>query len=253
MVCKPRKAYVLLGVEAELDCYDPQATLAALNAADMVVALSPYKHQATEYADVFLPIAPFTETAGTFVNTEGRAQPFNGVVKPLGETRPAWKVLRVLGTMLGLQGFDLDTIDDVRRDIAADLDVFVAGKIDNALRDMPVTIDAPSTSVERIGEVPIYSADAIVRRAPSLQKTSDAKAAQLVAMPGALMDKLGISDGSEVRVTQGKGSATMKAKRNDSLPGNCVRVAAAHPLTSCLGTMFGEVEIERLAAEQAAE
>ena len=80
--------------------------MASINAADFVVVMSPYKGKSLDYADVLLPIAPWTETSGTFVNTEGRVQSFNAVVKPLGETRPAWKVLRVLGNLLGLAGFD---------------------------------------------------------------------------------------------------------------------------------------------------
>ena len=100
MLASPRKAYVLLNAEPELDMHDPVQAIRAMHAADMVVALSAYKHHAAEYADVLLPIAPFTETSGTFVNSEGRAQSFRGAVKPLGEARPAWKVLRVLGNLL---------------------------------------------------------------------------------------------------------------------------------------------------------
>src|SRR3989338_5629812 len=100
MTASPRKAYILLNVEPELDMHDPQQAMAAMRAADLVVALSAYKHHATDYADVLLPIAPFTETSGTFVNTEGLVQSFKGAAKPLGETRPAWKVLRVLGNLL---------------------------------------------------------------------------------------------------------------------------------------------------------
>jgi NADH-quinone oxidoreductase subunit G len=114
MLASPRKAYLLLNVEAELDTQNGQQAIAAMQAADMVVALSAYKHQATEYADVLLPIAPFTETSGTFVNTEGRVQSFKGTVKPLGETRPAWKVLRVLGNLLKVAGFDQETSEAVR-------------------------------------------------------------------------------------------------------------------------------------------
>jgi NADH-quinone oxidoreductase subunit G len=91
----------------------PALALAALKQAEMVVALSAFKHGA-DYADVLLPIAPFTETSGTFVNAEGRAQTFNGVVRPLGETRPGWKVLRVLGSILGLKGFEFETAEEVR-------------------------------------------------------------------------------------------------------------------------------------------
>ena len=254
MVAKPRKAYVLLGVEPELDCYDAQKTIAALGAADMVVALSAYTSQAIDYADVLLPIAPFTETAGTFVNTEGRVQSFNGVVKPLGETRPAWKILRVLGTMLGLPGFDFDSIDDVRADIAADLDAFVAGKLNNAIVAVAkATIGSLSSGIERIGEVPIYSSDAIVRRAASLQKTADARMAGMISLPGALFEKFGLTQGSDVRVAQGEGIAVLKARRDDGLADNCVRVASGHALTSALGALFGEVMLERVAAERAAE
>ena len=95
------------------DCANPVAARAALDEAEFVAVLSPFRHGA-EYASVLLPIGPFTETAGTFVSCEGRVQRFNGVVKPLGEARPAWKVLRVLGSLLGLPGFDFATIEDVR-------------------------------------------------------------------------------------------------------------------------------------------
>ena len=99
-----KKAYVLLNVEPELDCANPQLARSALDKAEMVVVMSPYRH-GMDYADVLLPIAPYSETSGTFVNAEGRAQGFNGTVKPLGDTRPAWKVLRVLGNLLSLDGF----------------------------------------------------------------------------------------------------------------------------------------------------
>jgi hypothetical protein len=103
---QPRKAYVLMGIEPEFDCANPQAAVAALKQASLVVYMSAFKHApALEYADVLLPIAPYTETAGTFVNIEGRVQSFNGVVKARGDARPAWKVLRVLGNVLNLDGF----------------------------------------------------------------------------------------------------------------------------------------------------
>ena len=113
MLADARRAYLVLGAEAEFDCANPVAARSALEQAEFVVVMSPFRH-GTQYADVLLPISPFTETAGTFVNCEGRAQAWNGVVKPLGETRPAWKVLRVLGSLLGLPGFDFDSIEDVR-------------------------------------------------------------------------------------------------------------------------------------------
>ena len=103
MLEDPRHAYLLLHAEPEFDFANAVAARAALEKADLVVVMSPFRH-GTAYADVLLPIAPFTETAGTFVSGEGRVQSFHGVVQPLGETRPGWKVLRVLGTLLGVAG-----------------------------------------------------------------------------------------------------------------------------------------------------
>src|SRR4029079_8990740 len=109
-------AYVVLHAEPELDCAQPAAARNALDKADFVVVMTPFRH-GLRYADVLLPVGPFSETAGTFVNCEGRVQSFNGVVPPRGETRPGWKVLRVLGTMLDRPGFDLDTAEQVRQQV----------------------------------------------------------------------------------------------------------------------------------------
>jgi NADH-quinone oxidoreductase subunit G len=156
MLRSPRKAYLLLGVEAELDCYDAQLTLQAMQAAEMVVVMSAYKHKAVDYADVLLPIAPFTETAGTFVSTEGRVQSFNGVVRPLGEARPAWKVLRVLGNLLSKQGFDHEDLQAVRAEIAPDLESFVQRQLSNALSGVVAQFEKEPSSLQRIGGEPIY-------------------------------------------------------------------------------------------------
>ncbi|MEQ1674969.1 MAG: NADH-quinone oxidoreductase subunit NuoG, partial [Candidatus Nitrotoga sp.] len=123
MLASPRKAYILLNVEADLDTHNPQQAMAAMRAADMVVALSAYKHNALDYADVLLPIAPFTETSGTFISTEGRVQSFKGVVQPLGEARPAWKILRVWGNLLEIPGFDQDSSEAVRDEALAGVDI----------------------------------------------------------------------------------------------------------------------------------
>jgi NADH-quinone oxidoreductase subunit G len=243
-----RKAYLLLNVEPELDCYDPQLARAALDKAEMVVVLSAFKH-GTDFADVLLPIAPFTETAGTFVNCEGRAQSFNGNVKPLGETRPAWKVLRVLANLLGLSGFDYETSEAVRDEVlgaTANVAETVLARLNNLTSGSP---QAPALSgaeqqLERLADVPIYFTDAIVRRAESLQMTSDAGAPR-VWIHSALAARLGISDGGQVKVKQGVYSAVLAACIDRTLPENVVRVAAAHPSTSMLGAMFGSISVEK--------
>jgi NADH-quinone oxidoreductase subunit G len=248
MMARPRKAYVLLGAEPEFDCFDPQQAMAAMKQAEFVVAMSPYEHGALEYAHALLPIGPYTETSGTFVSTEGRVQSFRGLVQPLAETRPAWKVLRVLGNMLGVDGFDYDSSEQVLKDALSGGDV--GARLNNRLQHPVIgKLDAPRPGIERIGEVPIYQADAIVRRAASLQKTRDA-APPAAAMGGELFAELNLREGDSVKITQGVASAVLAAVRDDKLPAGCVRVAAAHALTAGLGAMIGSVTAERVAAPQ---
>ncbi|HEX3171067.1 MAG TPA: NADH-quinone oxidoreductase subunit NuoG, partial [Burkholderiales bacterium] len=175
LIAQPRKAYVLLGVEPEVDCGDPRAAIAAMKSAEFVVAMSPYQHGALDYAHALLPVSPFTESSGTFVSTEGCVQSFRGVVQPLAETRPAWKVLRVLGNLLGVAGFDYDSSEQVLKDALQGADV--ASRLNSRLAAPAIgKVEPVGDGLERIAEVPIYQADAIVRRAASLQQTHDAAA-----------------------------------------------------------------------------
>ncbi|CAN7639494.1 NADH-quinone oxidoreductase subunit NuoG [Duganella sp. Dugasp56] len=238
-----KQAYVLLNAEPELDAHNPQAAAAALKHAEMVVVMSAYKH-GMDYADVLLPVSPFSETSGTFVNCEGRAQSFNGTVKPLLETRPAWKVLRVLGNILGLSGFDYDTSEAIRDEVLGAGVTDLSAKLNNITRQAVVAASAASTGTERIADVPIYFADAVVRRAESLQKMADA-AAPKAHLSSALAQQLGVAAGDTVKVTQGSGSAILVAAVDAKLPANAVRVAAAHASTAALGGMFGSITVEK--------
>ncbi len=243
MLAQPRKAYLLLNTEPELDSANAQQAMAAMQAAEMVVVMSPFK-VGMEYADVLLPASPFTETAGTFINTEGRAQSFNGAVKPLGETRPAWKIMRVLGNLLDLAGFDFDSAEDVRAEALPSDDVIKA-RLSN-LSGMSISPGPVDTGgLQRLADVPIYAADSLVRRAASLQRTFDAKAPQAF-MAQATLDKLNIAAGDLVQVSQGAGKASMYAAAQKGLPENVVRVAAAHRDTASLGSMFGPIAVEKL-------
>jgi NADH-quinone oxidoreductase subunit G len=245
MIAQPRKAYLLLNVEAELDSHDPQATMNAMMQADMVVAMSPFKHLAADYADVMLPIAPFTETSGTYINTEGRVQSFAAAVKPLGDTRPAWKVLRVLGNMLGLAGFEQNSSEDVRNEVLAGGEAAVQAALGNELKQ-PVLgdVSVKLNGIERIGDVPIYQLDALTRRAPALQATRDARPPRAWINAG-LLQRLGVKEGDVLLLKQGSSQTTLPAALDASLPDNCVRVAAAHPLTAALGGMFADITVER--------
>ncbi|EOH6074533.1 NADH-quinone oxidoreductase subunit NuoG [Burkholderia cenocepacia] len=241
---QPRKGYVLLNVEPEFDTADPAQALAALNQAEMVVVMSPFKH-GLDYADVLLPVAPFTETAGTFVNAEGTVQSFNGVVRPLGDTRPAWKVLRVLGSLLGLPNFEYETAEEVR--LAALGDAGVAGRLSNQTSVAPAraAANAANGGFERLADVPIYHADALVRRAGALHLTAAAKAANAAALPAALFDKLGLKEGDAVRVRQGERAVQLPAVRDANLAETVVRVSAATPAGAALGSLSGELVVEK--------
>ena len=242
MLATPRKAYLLLNVEPELDMHNPQQAMAAMAAADMVVAMSAFKHSAMDYADVLLPITPFTETSGTFVNTEGRVQSFKGAVKSLGDARPAWKVLRVLGNLLDVAGFDYNSSEAVRDEVLANTDV--ASRLNNQLSGVVIESTVNAQDLERVSDVPIYSADALVRRAVALQKTPDA-AEPSARLHSQTLQQLGIAAGDKVKVTQGTGSVLLSAVVDDRLSVSTVRVAAAHAATAPLGAMFGAISVER--------
>jgi len=166
------KAVILLNNEPEFDSAAGAKASALLNKAQMVVTMSPFKANMA-FSDVLLPIAPFTETPGTFVNAEGCVQSFHAVVKPLAETRPAWKVLRVLANLLELPGFDFESSQDVLKKISgADAGQISAHRLDNAAEQGTIVLSGAAGSVPAVAS--IYQLDGLVRRATSLQLTADA-------------------------------------------------------------------------------
>jgi NADH-quinone oxidoreductase subunit G len=240
-----KRTFVLVNVEPELDCADPVAARRAMRVADCVVSLTPWK-TGLDYADVLLPIAPFTESSGIFVNTEGRVQSFYAVVHPLGDARPGWKVLRVLGSLLGRQGFEFDTIEQVRAACLSGKDV--QGLLSNRISVEEKRNSEKPQGIQRIADVPIYFADPLVRRSPPLQKTRDARPPR-AWMNSRLLAKLGVAAGQPVLVN---GAAKLMAALDDRLPDDCARIAAGHPTTAGVGPMFGSLELARAAAERAA-
>jgi len=234
-----------LGVEPEFDTADGRAALAALKQAKTVVVLSPFKSAAAlEYADVLLPVSPFSETSGTFINAEGRAQSFYAVTKPLADTRPAWKVLRVLGNLLEVSGFDYNSSEEVRDEVLAGKPEFVAG-LDNGLSGVALDLSPVGEQIERVADVPLYFSDALVRRSPSLQATLDA-AAPVARLNAATLARFGVVDGAEIVVKQGEGSVKLAAKVDATVPDNTLRIAAAHAATVALGAQFSALTVEKV-------
>ncbi len=236
------KACVLLNVEPAFDAANGEAAVAALRQAEMVVALTPFRSAAIDCADVLLPISPFSETSGTFVNAEGRAQSFHGVVKAFADTRPGWKVLRVLGNTLDLPGFDFETSEEVR---AAALGA--SGELGSRLSNAAAPGGAAQPArggLERVADVPIYATDALVRRSTPLQLTADARA-PVASVSQALWTRLDLAQGASLRVSQGAASAVLPARLDTTLADDAVRVPAGHPATVALTAMFGPIAVEK--------
>lgn len=252
MIESPLAGYVLLGAEPGLDFANAAASMQALSQAQLVVAVTPFASEAMrEIAHVLLPAAPFTETSGTFVNMEGRAQHFQAVVQADGQSRPGWKILRALGTVLNLNDFAYNASTEVARAVLGQApgsdgaDVFAAG-LDGRVQGVDVAhrrIQPHSNMLERIADVPIYFADALVRRAPALQGTHDARAPR-VGVHADTLAKLGIADGARVRLRQKQASAELTVYADNTLAPDCARVCAAHESTLGLGAMSGEISLE---------
>lgn len=169
--------YLLINIDPEIDSANADALVNNLGNAEFVVALSAYKNDAIHaVANVILPMASFGETSGTLVNAEGVWQSFNGAVTPYGEARPAWKVLRVLGNVLDLAGFDYISSDEISTELKCKVD---AMKISNSGWKCPETLTVEGSEAALCTNLGIYSVDPIVRRSVSLQSTNDGRSATL--------------------------------------------------------------------------
>jgi NADH-quinone oxidoreductase subunit G len=245
MISEPLKAYLLLGVEPELDCLDGYRARQAMAVAEFVVMLTPFKPtpantDAMKYADVLLPLAPFTETAGTFVNCEGRWQSFAAAAQPLADTRPGWKILRVLANRLHQPGFEYVNIVDVQSEIERP-------SVDQGIKPksltVPANIDGAHDGLYRIVETPIYAVDNLVRRAPSLQATAD-NPPPAVRMNAAQATALGLNGVGQVVVRVGDGSATLDLVIDPRVADDCVLVPAGYSQTASLAA-HGEATVEK--------
>lgn len=248
----PRKAYMLLNIEPELDCQHAALAKTAMDKAECVVALTAYKSEALNNANVLLPIAPFTETSGSFMSMEGRIQSFKAVVKPLGECRPAWKVIRVLANTLGLKGFDYDSSEDVRDRMfeGEKPSDFARSRLNNNMKELvDIEVKIKSAAFQRIGEVPQYEADPIVRRSEPLQKTKYNIQRKARMHPEDLR-MMGIAEGDAVLVKQDQGSAVLLIRSDTHVAQGCVRIAASHKQTIGLGDLMGDIAIEKIPEDQ---
>jgi len=237
----PASAYMLMNVEPEYDCINPAQATRALSAADFVVCLTPFSSDAMrDYADVLLPTAPYSETSGTFVNAAGTWQRFSANCSPLAETRPAWKVLRVLGNLFDLNGYEYLSSEEVRAEVERD-----AGqvKLDNSQTWRPVSPNGTQGLV-RITDLPIYGVDNVVRRATALQQTIHA-ASEAISLNQATADKLGLADAIQVVVAQDDDEISGELRIDNRLADDCVLVSSSTVLSSGLGTPYQTITVTK--------
>ena len=244
MIAQPRNNYLLLGIEPEFDCADGAAALAALQRAEFVVALTPFvTERMREYADVLLPINVYTETSGTFVNCEGRWQGFAAASRAPGGSRPGWKVLRVLGNLLELEGFDETSSEQVRDTLRERLGEVAA---DNSQCGEPAApASGGGSGLERIAYLPMYAVDAIVRRAEALQKTPDGNVSAL-CLNSADAARLGVTDGDRVMVSEKSASVQMRVIVADAVAEGAALLSMAIEGTLPLGKPAGMLKVSKV-------
>ena len=243
MLESPRKAYVLLGVEPELDCWDGAAAHAALHGAEFVVSLSPYASagDSPNHSRIVLPVATFAETAGTYVNAEGRWQSFQGASPPFGEARPAWKVLRVLGNLCGVAGFEYVSAEDVLAEVWGDCESVQPDNISN--EDLPNWQSFQPEGLLRVADVPIYATDPLVRRARSLQQSPLMRPAEVRLHPE-VAQALGVVGREQVQVRQNGRAVELPLVLDESIPRGCAWIPAGLPASAALGPAVGPVVIQ---------
>ena len=240
MIAAPKQAVLLLNVEPEADVAGGVAVVAALKQAKSVMAFTPFVSDTLlEVCDVLLPIAPFTETSGSFVNMEGRLQSFHGVVKGLGESRPLWKILRVLGNLLELEGFEYDSSEQILHD-ALDAQR-LPEKLNNRSNWQGEAAPAAAGLI-RTGGVGIYHTDAIVRRAEALQQTSHAQVPPARVHPDTLAS-LGLAGGATAEAVQNGSRVRVTVVADNTLPPNVVHLPQ-HPANAALGGLMNAIELE---------
>ncbi|MFK5893836.1 MAG: NADH-quinone oxidoreductase subunit NuoG [Pseudomonadota bacterium] len=234
-------AYILHGVEAEYDIENPDKAIAALKSA-FVVSITPYLTDAMkEYADVVLPASVYSESSGTFVNISGDQQSFKAVVKPLGESRPAWKILRVLGNLFNLENMDYISSEEIKDELFTKLDKQTA---DNKISwSCPSNIVHLSKDFYRIGDFSIYGIDSVVRRSEPLQLTIDGQNQGIIKINTKMADSIKLQAGQEVDIKQTQANCQSTIVIDDSIPDNCIYLPNGTQQASLMGCSFSGIEL----------
>ena len=234
------RGYLLMAVEAGFDFANPYRARQSMLAAEFVVVLSAYQNEAIkEYAHVILPMAPYAETSGTYINIDTTWQSVRGALAPFDEARPAWKILRVLANLLQCKGFDYDSSEAVLLEIKGHAEEMLERTCELFY---PESLPASRESLIRVGEWPLYRSDAIVRHAGALQECAAAESACIRVHPDTAA-KFELDD--TATVSQGDIEITLPLKRDERMALDVVWVANAMPETVDLGHSFAAITIKR--------
>ena len=234
------KGFVLLNTEPEMDCVDAAAMQATLQAADTVVSLTPFVTDTMrEYADVMLPISLFPETSGSLINVEGRWQSFAGAAKPQGDARPAWKILRVMGNLFDVAGFDYLSSEEVRDEMQQACSAVIPSS--DLQWHCPAQLNGAASGITLISDHPIYAADSMVRRSEALQQTRDA-IATAIYLSAASRQALGLGDAEQATLRCNGQSLSLPVVEDERIPEQCIYVPLGQ---AAVGSMGSPVELER--------
>ncbi len=241
---KSCRSYLLFGIEPEYDCADPVLAQSALQQASFVVSINSYVTDTMlSYSDVILPLAGFAETSGTFVNIDNQWQSFTGAVPAQAESRPGWKILRVLGNIAKLNGFDYVSSQDICDEVRDEINL--RSKANIKTPTAPASLDAKFDNVMLISEIPMYQTDAIVRRSVALQNTPDNRESSIARMCLNSATKLGLVDAEYISVHHGETSVTVGFELDETIAENCVYLAAGTSETATLGAAFASVRVAK--------
>lgn len=253
------ECYLLLNVEPALDCANPQRAMAALSQAKSVISLSSYKDSSFEVASLVLPIAAFTETSGSYINCEGRLQSVQAAVRAHGQSRPGWKVLRVLGNLVGASDFEFDSSEEIRAEVVGSA---IEGECLSAVvssatgpqacshevsaggaKAFQTAAQSEASELVRLGSLPIYRSDNVVRHAPALQHMRVSQPPKVLMNP-ADVTRLGLATGAKVKASQGKQAAVFDLLADAAVAPGVVQLASGFSQTAALGDLVGPIRIE---------
>lgn len=255
------KTQILFNIDPEFDCGDGAKIVKQLNLISTVIAFTPFESETLrEVADLLLPICPFSENSGCYINMEGQWQTFSAVAMPLGEARPAWKILRVLGNLCKLPGFDYQAVDQILYDVKSSisfsshsshsshssneaLQAWQRGSLDRTHYHTKMMLDSEHTLV-RMALVPSFSADNLLRRAPALQAAEKERQGALLLMNHFEAQKRGLQTGDLVRASVQETRLVVPLRIDDRVPNQVVMIPSALAETLPLGPAYANVEVQ---------